>query len=88
METVDGIIKYVSEWRQHNSYTLASDGSLSEESLWKLMNDVNSKIEKLAYEKHKKQVLQQISSLVVSLKSQTFPISKETECLIDESLIR
>lgn len=51
METVDGIIKYVSEWRQHNSYTLASDGSLSEESLWKLMNDVNSKIEKLAFEK-------------------------------------
>lgn len=33
METVDGIIKYVSEWRQHNSYTLASNGSLSEESL-------------------------------------------------------
>jgi len=50
METVDGIIKYVSEWRQHNSYTLASDGSLSEESLWKLMNDVNSKIEKLAFD--------------------------------------
>lgn len=82
METVDGIIKYVSEWRQHNSYTLASNGSLSEESLWKLMNDVNSKIEKLAYEKkHKKQVLQQISSLVVSLESQTFPTSKRDRVL-------
>lgn len=38
--------------------------------------------------KHKKQVLQQISSLVVSLESQAFPTSMETECLIDESLIR
>lgn len=50
METVDGIIKYVSEWRQHNPYTLAPDGSLSEESLWKLMSDVSGKIEKLAFD--------------------------------------
>ena len=38
--------------------------------------------------KHKKQVLQQISSLVVSLESQAFPTPRETECLVDESLIR
>ena len=43
METVEDIINYVSEWRNRNSYTTYSDGTLNEESVFKLFASKSDK---------------------------------------------
>ena len=50
METAQSIIDFVSQWRANNAHTLNSQGELSEQSLLKLLNDINSKIENVSFE--------------------------------------
>ena len=50
MGSVEEIIEYVSKWRSSNTYTTYSDGTLTEESLLDLLNDINRRIEKLSFD--------------------------------------
>lgn len=50
METAQSIIDFVSQWRVKNAHTLNSQGKLSEQSLLKLLIDINSKIENMSFE--------------------------------------
>ena len=51
MGSVEEIIEYVSKWRRSSStYTTYSDGTLTEESLLDLLNDINRRIEKLSFD--------------------------------------
>lgn len=50
MDSVEEIIEYVSKWRSSNTYTTYSDGTLTEESLLDLLNDINRRIEKLSFD--------------------------------------
>ena len=50
MGSVEEIIEYVSKWRSSSTYTTYSDGTLTEESLLDLLNDINRRIEKLSFD--------------------------------------
>lgn len=50
MGSVEEIIEYVSKWKSSNTYTTYSDGTLTEESLLDLLNDINRRIEKLSFD--------------------------------------
>lgn len=50
MGSVEKIIEYVSKWRSSNTYTAYSNGTLTEESLLDLLNDINRRIEKLSFD--------------------------------------
>ena len=50
METTQSITDFVLQWRANNTYTVNAQGELSEQSLLKLLTDINSKIENMSFE--------------------------------------
>ena len=50
MELIDDIIQFVKEWRKNNAYSTNKDGSLTDESALRLLDQVNAKIEKLPFQ--------------------------------------
>ena len=49
METTQSITDFVLQWRANNTYTVNAQGELSEQSLLKLLTDINSKIENMSF---------------------------------------
>ena len=43
------IINFLKEWRSTNSYTTNADGSLTEQSLAKLLSDLHAKTDHMSY---------------------------------------
>lgn len=50
METAQSITDFVLQWRANNEHTVNSQGELSDQSLLKLLKDINSKIENMSFE--------------------------------------
>ena len=50
MELMDEFINFVNNWKAKNYFSTNPDGSLTEESLLKFLNDINAKINEIPFE--------------------------------------